>query len=111
MKPPKHSESIQAALATVIKKYPPVQPIVQKIYEQGGTSLLVGGAVRDLLLAVPVKDLDVEVHGLELEQLEEVLKEFGQVSLVGKIFGVLRLHGLDVDWWFHYGYLTFRGQL
>ena len=59
---------------------------------------MVGGAVRDLLLAVPVKDLDVEIHGLELEQLEEVLKEFGQVSLVGKVFGVLRLHGLDVDW-------------
>lgn len=85
-------------LQELLKKYPLVSDIAQAIDDEGGTTLLVGGAVRDLLLGLPVKDLDIEVHGLSLEQLEAVLKQFGPVSLVGKQFGVLRLHNLDVDW-------------
>jgi len=65
--------------------------------------------VRDWLLAqvrggagVPVAgpiDLDVEVHGLEADQLEGVLAELGTVNLVGKAFSVWRTShgGADVD--------------
>ncbi len=38
------------------------------------------------------------MYGLTTDQLEKILRSFGPVSLVGKSFGVLRLHGLDIDW-------------
>lgn len=78
--------------------FPVSYKIVQAINAQGGRAFLVGGAVRDLMLNLPIKDLDIEVHGLEPERLEAVLREFGPVSLVGKLFGVFRVHGLDIDW-------------
>ena len=54
--------------------------------------------VRDLLLGLAMKDIDIEVHGMPFEELEALLKRFGEVSLVGKSFGVLRYPGLDIDW-------------
>jgi tRNA nucleotidyltransferase (CCA-adding enzyme) len=84
-------------LTALLKKYPLVIDIAKAI-DTEGKALLVGGAVRDLILGLPVKDLDIEVHDLSLQQLEDILKKFGPVSLVGKQFGVLRLHNLDADW-------------
>ena len=86
-----------------------VKKIVDQIDQKGGRALLVGGAVRDLLLdsihpeehdcaSRRTKDLDIEVHGITIDELQSILSQFGQVSLVGKAFGVLRLHGLDIDW-------------
>lgn len=86
-----------------------VDAIVAVINNNKGRSLLVGGAVRDMVMGCQVptslklrrtqaKDVDIEVYGLPQEKLESILKEFGPVSLVGKAFGVLRVHGLDVDW-------------
>lgn len=92
------NQTVQKALQATLVAHPPMKKIIQAISDSGGRVFLVGGAVRDLLLFLPVKDLDCEVHGLALEQLEGVLKLFGGVSLVGKSFGVLRLHGLEVDW-------------
>lgn len=83
------STKIELDLQSIVKK------IVAEIDHNGGRALLVGGAVRDLLLGLPVKDLDIEVHGLTIDELQATLSKFGQVSLVGKAFGVLRLHGLD----------------
>lgn len=91
-------QSRKSLLQNLINQYPYVADIIKKITEQKGRVLLVGGAVRDLLLGLPTKDLDIEVHGLTIEQLQTILSEFGPVSLVGKAFGVLRLHGLDIDW-------------
>ena len=80
------------------EQFPLVYTIVKTIDKNNGRALLVGGAVRDMVLGLPIKDLDIEVYGLTEQQLEEVLRQFGPVSTVGKAFGVLRLHGLDVDW-------------
>lgn len=90
--------SIAHHLQPILNNYPQVLKLVHAIDAQHGRALLVGGAVRDLVLGIPVKDLDIEVHGLNIAQLEQILRTFGPVSLVGKAFGVLRLHGLDVDW-------------
>lgn len=79
-------------------QYEPVFSIVDTISLMGGRALLVGGAVRDLLLNVLIKDVDIEVHALSAKQLESILKQFGPVDMVGKSFGVYRLHCLDVDW-------------
>lgn len=88
----------KSLLLNLIRDYPYVAESIKKITHQNGRAFLVGGAVRDLLLGLPVKDLDIEVHGLTLEQLHAILSTFGPVSLVGKAFGVLRLHGLEIDW-------------
>lgn len=98
MKCTKIDQSRESLLRKIIQQYPSVADIIKKITDHKGRALLVGGAVRDLLLGLPIKDLDIEVHGIAIEQLQKILAEFGPVSLVGKAFGVLRLHGLDIDW-------------
>src|SRR3989338_828734 len=76
----------------------PILLILQRIAKVGGCAYAVGGSVRDLVLDREIKDLDIEVHGLSLDRLEQILKEFGPVELVGKQFGVLLIHGLVADW-------------
>ncbi len=56
---------------------------------------LVGGCVRDALLGVPVKDIDVEVYGVSYEELCRILGKHGRVDLVGKSFGVIKLRLSD----------------
>jgi len=90
--------NIQKSVSSLLHKYPIVTSLVNDIHQQEGRCFLVGGAVRDLLLGLTVKDLDIEVHGLDFQQLENIMKRYGSVEVVGKIFGVFRLHGLDVDW-------------
>jgi tRNA nucleotidyltransferase (CCA-adding enzyme) len=74
-----------------------VLEIGEALSRAGATPVLVGGAVRDALIGVQIKDLDIEVFGLELSQLEAELRSFGKVIAVGRAFGVLRVAGLDVD--------------
>ena len=52
---------------------------------------LVGGCVRDALLGRPVKDFDVEVHGVDYASLARALSRWGRVDLVGKAFGVAKV--------------------
>jgi len=52
---------------------------------------LVGGCVRDSLLGLAVKDFDVEVFGVNYEQLEPALRRHGRTDLVGRSFGVVKL--------------------
>ena len=89
--------TIQRTLNDIQKQYPVVREIVDEISAHGGRVFLVGGAVRDLFLGRPIKDIDIEVHGISFNELEALLKRFGEVSLIGKSFGVLRYPGLDID--------------
>lgn len=81
----------------IYNTYPQLKAIVQEIAAQGGTVFAVGGAIRDYFLDKPIKDLDIEVHNLSLQQLSKLLSAFGVVDYVGKSFGVLKLHGLPFD--------------
>jgi len=92
------NNDIQRALNVLLDTYPIVRDVVNDIVNLGGRCYLVGGAVRDLVLGLNVKDLDIEIHGLDADKIEHVLARYGPVSLVGKTFGVFRIHGLDVDW-------------
>jgi tRNA nucleotidyltransferase (CCA-adding enzyme) len=74
-----------------------VQRVARAIASAGGRALVVGGFVRDRILGLDSKDLDIEVFGLELEALEAVLGRWGEVLRIGRSFGVLRVKGLDVD--------------
>jgi len=70
-----------------------LERIVIKLIEEGLRPVIVGGAVRDHLLGMPVKDYDVEVYGApDTQALAEVLRSFGSVHEVGRQFGVLKLH-------------------
>ena len=77
-----------------------LQIIFKKLNTHNLKAIIVGGYVRDFFLAKVSKDIDVEVYGLsKLDALVEIVQEFGKVDLVGKSFGVCKLHykGLDVD--------------
>src|SRR5262249_32314738 len=79
-------------------KFKEIRPIIGRIKDAGGTAYLVGGIVRDIVLDHPIKDADIEIHKLSVNTVEEILRSFGTVMLVGKKFGVFRLHHLDIDW-------------
>ena len=74
-----------------------VMDIARQIARAGGCALIVGGYVRDLLRGEPSKDLDIEVYGMDLEGLRELLGRHGNVLSVGRAFGVLRLKHLNAD--------------
>jgi tRNA nucleotidyltransferase (CCA-adding enzyme) len=61
----------------------------------GGAPYLVGGAVRDFLLKLPIKDFDIEVFGLNAARLEPLLAEHGRVDAVGQAFRVYKLSGVE----------------
>lgn len=92
------TQNIQKLAQTILPLFGNITTIVQALSASGGRALLVGGAVRDVLREVEVKDLDIEVHGMQIEQVEAILKRFGHVRTVGKQFGVLKIDGIDVDW-------------
>ena len=75
--------------------------IARAIDEAGGRPILVGGWVRDSLMGrtqEAPKDYDIEVFALPLERLRKVLKPFGPVHLVGRHFGVLKLHTDEAEY-------------
>jgi len=72
-------------------------PAMQAIKEVGGNPLVVGGFIRDCVLGIPSKDIDIEVFGLSVEELITVLEQFGEVEKIGMRFGVIKVHGIDAD--------------
>ena len=73
--------------------------ICEDIFKHGGNAILVGGSVRDFLFTGETpKDLDVEVYQLQTKDLERILSQYGKVSLVGKSFGVLKLHTPEMEY-------------
>lgn len=61
--------------------------------------MVTGGYVRDTVLGLESKDIDVEVFGLSPKALANVLAGFGKVTEAGRSFGVLKVNmdGQDVD--------------
>lgn len=73
--------------------------LCEGIRKVGGRGWLVGGSVRDMLLGQNPKDFDLEVYGLEADQLEVLLTAMGRRESVGKQFGIQKLwmDNLEVD--------------
>ena len=65
--------------------------IAKHAQTRGWRVLEVGGAVRDRVLSLPPKDIDLEFYGPSPDELLEFLVEFGSVDAVGKSFGVFKL--------------------
>lgn len=74
-----------------------VETVCRMALKAGGRALLVGGCVRDAILGLPVRELDLELYGIEPERLKSLLSESFRVDVVGEAFGVLKLHGLPID--------------
>lgn len=71
--------------------------IFDSVREKGGRAYFVGGCVRDWLMGVEPKDLDIEIYGIEPDVLEEILSRKFKFEIVGKSFGVWILKGYDID--------------
>ncbi len=75
-----------------------VRTIAGLVREAGGRALMVGGSVRDLLLGEKnVKDVDLEVFGLEPKRLQEVIGQKYEFDACGLSFGVLKIKHIDID--------------
>ena len=74
---------------------------VMQVVDQAGARdvLIVGGFVRDSLLGIENKDVDIEVYGLSLDAISDALQAAGfRVDAVGKAFGVLKINNeIDVS--------------
>ena len=73
------------------------EKIAKSVKDAGGRTFYVGGFVRDKLLGIENKDVDIEVHGIEPDALYSILKEIGEPLSFGKSFGVYALKGEDLD--------------
>jgi tRNA nucleotidyltransferase (CCA-adding enzyme) len=72
--------------------------IFDKLIENNIFPIIVGGYVRDFILNIPSKDIDIELYNApSLEKIETILKNFGKVNSVGKSFGVTKLQYKDLD--------------
>jgi len=68
----------------------------ETIRGRGGRAMLVGGCVRDELMGFEPTDWDLEVYGVESNELRALLDRFGDVQAVGEAFAVYRV-GRDLD--------------
>ncbi|MBQ6946546.1 MAG: tRNA nucleotidyltransferase [Clostridia bacterium] len=71
--------------------------IAIKAARLGGKVYYVGGCVRDDILGRELKDVDIEVHGLPANALEQILDTLGTRIEIGKSFGVYGLKGYTLD--------------
>ena len=60
------------------------------ISRAGGTPYLVGGCVRDYVMGITPKDIDVEVYGMSYNTLLAVVAEY-KPKVVGESFGVIKV--------------------
>ena len=71
--------------------------VFESVREAGGRAYFVGGCVRDNLLGIASKDVDIEVYGIDPSRLENVLSRRFRTEMVGKSFGVWILKGYRID--------------
>ncbi|MBR2578169.1 MAG: hypothetical protein IKE38_04465 [Erysipelotrichaceae bacterium] len=71
--------------------------IAEYVKEAGGRAFYVGGYVRDELLGVENKDIDIEVHGVDTDVLMDILKKTGEPLMYGNSFGIYSLKGHHID--------------
>lgn len=57
----------------------------------GATCYIVGGFTRDAVTGGSPKDVDIEVHGMDIDTISQILSNEFKVNYVGKSFGVLKV--------------------
>lgn len=71
--------------------------IARRVAAAGGRAMYVGGMVRDQLMGVACKDIDIEVYGLAPRALKDVLSTLGRVMEMGASFGVYGIQHSGID--------------
>lgn len=71
--------------------------IAELVKENNGVTYYVGGYVRDIIMGLENKDIDIEVHGITPQKLEEILDSLGNRIQIGASFGVYCLKGYSID--------------
>ena len=71
--------------------------IARQVAECSGAAFFVGGYVRDKLLGIENKDIDMEIHGIEPRELCKILDGIGQRIEIGESFGIYSLKGTHID--------------
>jgi tRNA nucleotidyltransferase (CCA-adding enzyme) len=75
-----------------------VAKIAELAKSAGGRALIVGGAVRDMLIGdASVKDVDIEVFGVPPDRLQALIGESFALDPCGVSFGILKLRHFDID--------------
>lgn len=64
--------------------------IISDLMASGGTVTVVGGSVRDMLLGLPAHDLDLEVSGLDMETVHQIVENKFSLDITGVSFSVLK---------------------
>ncbi|MDR1053981.1 MAG: hypothetical protein LBL39_07370, partial [Planctomycetaceae bacterium] len=71
---------------------PKVRRIISLLYGGGASEcIFVGGFVRDILLGLSSKDVDIEVYGLTYKEILRILRHHFNVNLVGQSFGTIKV--------------------
>ena len=86
------------SIQNLIQDNPKVKQVINVLQEHG-TPYLVGGGVRDTLLGRGSKDIDIEVHGISIDKLSNLISsELGsKADQVGKQFGVFKIGDIDIS--------------
>src|SRR5436190_8167125 len=77
--------------------------IAEAVRDAGGRALIVGGWVRDRIMALGKhaddvsKDIDIEVFGVPADRLRHLLEAFGRIETVGESFQVYKSGDIDVS--------------
>jgi len=73
---------------------------VMTLLENAGARdvLIVGGFVRDFVMNIPSKDVDIEVYGMGIDTIIDTLLPHFTLDVVGKSFGVIKIDNeIDVS--------------
>lgn len=71
---------------------PKIIRINELLRDAGATDVLfVGGFVRDHILGIPSKDMDLEIYGLDYQQIADTLRPYFRVDQVGQSFSVVKI--------------------
>lgn len=75
----------------VMNLTPAAEQILNQLQTDGLQPYIVGGSVRDELMGLTSKDVDIEVYGGDANSVAKSLRKIGKVDEVGKSFGVLKI--------------------
>lgn len=80
---------------------PKIVELAERMRDAGGQAMLVGGCVRDELMGIQAKDWDLEVYGVQPDDLRAILEEASDempLNVVGAAFSVYKIgHHIDVS--------------
>lgn len=69
--------------------------MLKRLQEEGFSSYFVGGCVRDMILNIPYKDIDIATQARP-DEIISIFKDECKIKEMGKSFGVVLVDGIEV---------------